>query len=57
MNRVARFFFNIPKRGKIYQVTLKYTRVPQNIPNDRRIDQMAIKYTNIFHAKTLQNLP
>jgi hypothetical protein len=31
----------------------KYTK----LPNDRKIDQIAIKYTNIFHHKTLQNLP
>jgi hypothetical protein len=23
----------------------------------RKVDQMAIKYTNIFHCKTLQNIP
>jgi hypothetical protein len=43
----------------------QYTKWPQNIqnghtigiPNVRIIDQMATKYTNIFHCKTLQNLP
>jgi hypothetical protein len=58
MTRVARYFYPIiPKLGKIYQMTIKYTKVPQDIPNDRKIDQMAIKYTNIFHSKTLQNFP
>jgi hypothetical protein len=34
---------NIPKRGKIYQMTRKlYTEWPQNIPNGRRIDQRLI---------------
>jgi hypothetical protein len=28
-----------------------------NRPNGSKIDQPAIKYTNIFHCKTLQNLP
>jgi hypothetical protein len=47
---------NKPKRGnnhKIYRITTKFV----GIPNGRKIDQMAIKYTNIFHRKTLQNLP
>jgi hypothetical protein len=30
---------------------------PWNIPKDRKMDQMSIKYTNIFHCKTLQNVP
>jgi hypothetical protein len=50
-------WYNIPKRGKIYQITIKYTKWPQNIPNCRKVDPMAIKYSNIFHCKTLQNLP
>jgi hypothetical protein len=45
------------KTGKIYQTTTKFTNLPQNIPNGNQIDQMAIKYANIFHYKTLQNLP
>jgi hypothetical protein len=27
------------------------------MPDGYKVDQMAIKYTNIFHRKTLQNLP
>jgi hypothetical protein len=57
-------WFNIPKRGenipnnkKIYPKARKYTQRQENIPNGHKIDQMAIKYTNIFHCKTLQNLP
>jgi hypothetical protein len=50
--------FNIPKRGKIYQITIK-------IPNGHKIyqmdlcekDQMAVKYTNICHCNALKNLP
>jgi hypothetical protein len=38
-------------------MTIKYTEWPQNIPNGRKIHQMAVNYTNIFHCKTLQNLP
>jgi hypothetical protein len=26
-------WYNIPKRGKIYQMTIKYTKLSQNIPN------------------------
>jgi hypothetical protein len=49
---------NIPKRGKIYQVTIRYTKWPQNMPNGLKMDQMAkIKYTNILHCNDLQNLP
>jgi hypothetical protein len=50
-------WYNIPNRGKIYQITLKYLKWPQHIPNGRKIDHTTIKYTNIFHRKTLQNLP
>jgi hypothetical protein len=35
----------------------KYTKSPTNIRNGRKIHQIAIKYTNIFHCKTLKNLP
>jgi hypothetical protein len=47
---------NIPKR-------VKFTKLQQNyemtikIPNGRYIFQMGIKYTNIFHFKSLQNVP
>jgi hypothetical protein len=36
-------WYNIPKRDKIYQMTLKYTKGPQNIPNDHKIHQMTMK--------------
>jgi hypothetical protein len=48
---------NIPNNQKIYQMSLKYTKWPYNIPYGRKIFQMATKHTNIFHFKTLQNLP
>jgi hypothetical protein len=48
---------NIPKRGKIYQIT-------KALPKDYKIYQItvkytkiAVKYTNIFHYKSVQNLP
>jgi hypothetical protein len=44
--------YNIPKQGKIHQMTIKYTKLPQNIPNGRKIDKMTIKYT-----KWPQNIP
>jgi hypothetical protein len=43
-------WYNIPNGHKIYQMATK-------IPNGRKVRQTAIKYTNIFHYKTLQNLP
>jgi hypothetical protein len=43
-NRVARFFLaQHTKTGKIYQMTIKYTKWPQKIPNGCKIDQTAIK--------------
>jgi hypothetical protein len=52
--RVARFFLvQHTKKGKIYRMTIKYTRWPQHIPNGHKIYQMTIKYTNISHRKTL----
>jgi hypothetical protein len=39
-------WYKIPKRWKIYQMTTKYTKWPQNIPNDHKIYQMITKYTN-----------
>jgi hypothetical protein len=41
---------NIPNYYKIYQKR-------KILPDGNQIDQMVIKYTNIFHCKTLQNLP
>jgi hypothetical protein len=45
------------KTGTNIPNNLKYTKWPQNISNYRKIDQLIIEYTNIFHFKTLQNLP
>jgi hypothetical protein len=57
-NRVARFFLALnTKTGKIYQNTTNYTKCPQNITKDCKMDQVSLKYNNIFHCKTLQNLP
>jgi hypothetical protein len=51
--RAARFFLvHHTKTGKIYLMTIKYTKRPQ-----KYVYQMVIEYTNIFHFKTLQNLP
>jgi hypothetical protein len=41
---------NIPTREKMYQITIKYTPLPQNIPNGRKIDQMTIKFTNTYDS-------
>jgi hypothetical protein len=63
--RVARFFLvhytktgkYIPNHQKVYQITKKYTKSPKSIPNGRKISPIAIKYANIFHCKTIINLP
>jgi hypothetical protein len=41
---------NIPNLLELYQISI-------NITKDCKMDQVSIKYTNIFHCKTLQNLP
>jgi hypothetical protein len=52
---VARFLFT--GTGEMYQITIKYTKSPQNIPNGHKMDLIDIIYTNTFHCKSLQNLP
>jgi hypothetical protein len=57
-NSVARFVLvQHTKTGKMNQITIKFTKCPQNISNASKIDQKVIKYTSIFHCKFLQNLP
>jgi hypothetical protein len=34
---------NIPEREKVYQITIKYTKWPQNILNGHKIYPMAVK--------------
>jgi hypothetical protein len=49
--RDARFFVvQHTKTGKMYQITIRYTKWPQNIPN-------GYKMHTLFFCKTLQNLP
>jgi hypothetical protein len=43
---------NIPKTGKINQMTIKFTKFPQNLPNFHKIYQISTKFT-----KFPQNLP
>jgi hypothetical protein len=44
--RVARFFLlQLTKTGKIYQMTIKYTKWPFKRQNGHKIYQIAIKYT------------
>jgi hypothetical protein len=43
---------NIPKWENTYQITTKYTKLPQNIPNYHKIYQITTKYT-----KLPQNIP
>jgi hypothetical protein len=40
----------------LYQLTIKYTKWPQNIPNGRKIVQISAIYTNIVQWKILKNL-
>jgi hypothetical protein len=50
----------IPKGGKIYQITTKYTKRGKNIPNGHKIfpiDQIVIKYTKIFLARPSKIYP
>jgi hypothetical protein len=47
-------WYKTPKQEKIYQITNKIYQIYLSIC---QIDETAIKYTNIFHCKTLQNLP
>jgi hypothetical protein len=49
--------YNIPKTGKIYQMTITYPKWQQKIPNGRKMDQMDKKYANVIHCQALQNLP
>jgi hypothetical protein len=58
VNRVARFFnVQYTKTEKIYPLIIIYPKATKYVPHSRKIDQMAIKCSNIFHCKTLQNLP
>jgi hypothetical protein len=51
-------WYNIPNWGKIYQITIKYSKRPQNITYGLKIDQMNINIpTNIGNYNTLENLP
>jgi hypothetical protein len=51
-------WYNIPKGAKIYQRTTKYTYQRDIVlPDDIKIYQMAIEYADIFHSKSLQNMP
>jgi hypothetical protein len=57
----VRLFNGLPRGCQIFLGTTtkmggKYIKLPQNVPNGFKIYK-TIKYTNIFHYKTLQNLP
>jgi hypothetical protein len=45
------------KMGKIYQMTINYTKWPLILLTGCKLFQMDIKYNNIFHSKALQNIP
>jgi hypothetical protein len=44
-------WYNIPKRGKIYQISIKYTKWPYNRPNGHKIEHLPLqippKFTQI----------
>jgi hypothetical protein len=44
------YWYNVPKWGKIYQMT-------SELPNPHKIYQITRMYNNIFHSKVLQNKP
>jgi hypothetical protein len=46
---------NIPKRGKIYQMTTDYSKRPYILPHGRKLFQTVIKYTHIFHSNSVQS--
>jgi hypothetical protein len=60
-DKVARFFLlqhtktgkNTSNFHKIYQIAMKYLYQTAL----KYTDQMAIKYINVFHCKTVQDLP
>jgi hypothetical protein len=41
----------------MFQITIKYTKSQKILPDGHQIGLMAVIYTDIFHRKTLQNLP
>jgi hypothetical protein len=53
-------WYNLPKRGKMYQMTTKDTKWPQNIYNGHKMDQMVIKYTkwqqNIYNGRKIDQI-
>jgi hypothetical protein len=38
-------------------ILVHHNKTAKSIPKQGKLFQMAIKYTNVFHCKTLQNLP
>jgi protoporphyrinogen oxidase len=36
-------WYNIPKREKIYQITIRYSKMDKNIPEGHKIYQIAVK--------------
>jgi hypothetical protein len=70
-NRVPLKYFHLALKqgcqivlGTAYQNEKNTPEWPQTIPNGHKIykngaeiDRMAVQFTNIFHCKTLQNLP
>jgi hypothetical protein len=46
-----------PKRVKSYQIAAKLSNGQKMYQNGCDLIQMAKYYTNLFHSKTLQNLP
>jgi hypothetical protein len=45
------------KRGKIHQITTKYTKQPSNITKDSAIFLMTLKYVDMSYSKAHQNIP
>jgi hypothetical protein len=43
------------KAGKTYQITIKYTKWPENIPNGRKIYPMAVKIVQYLPVQVPPN--
>jgi hypothetical protein len=57
-SRVARFFFyNIPKRGNIYQITKKYTKWQYNLPPCNLPNGIKIQISTSSTARPYKSYP
>jgi hypothetical protein len=50
-------WYNIPKREKLYQMTAKNAKWPQNIPKGSKTFRMTIKHTSILKPRPSKKYP